>query len=140
MGGGSEPTAVCERAHRTRKEIGDIRVSGAEDPGVEIAPIGVDRAAILAPARHEDSEASRHRMVRDLLWAEFGITDRGEMITAHEVVWRGTQRRGEVRFPNRPAPERPSTHEINPPDPPSLPVVLPPPLHQRNRTPPDDTT
>src|SRR5260370_21440845 len=115
MGGGSEPTAVCERAHRTRKEIGDIRVSGAEDPGVEIAPIGVDTTAILAQARHEDSEASRHRMVRDLLWAEFGITDRGEMITAHEVVWRGTQRRGGVVFPHLRHRARPSTPEFSPP-------------------------
>jgi len=137
---GRERTVVAGTLRDLSKEFGEIRVSAAEDPGVEIALIGVDTSAILAQARHEDNEASRHRMVRDLLWAELGITDRGEMITAHEVVWRGTHRRVEIVFANVRDRERLSTQEFSPASPDSLRVIIDYPFDEGNRSPAEDTS
>src|SRR5260370_36619939 len=62
------------------------------------------------------------------------------MITAHEVVWRGTQWRVEVVFANVRDRERLSTQEFSPADPDSLRVIIDYPFDEGNRSPAEDTS
>ncbi len=137
---GQERAAVTKTLRDLSREFGEIRVSGAEDPRVEIALIGVDTTSILAQARQADNEAARHRAVRDLLWGEFGVADRGEMITTHEVVWRGTQRRVEMIFGNVRDRERLSAQEFSPADEGSLRVIIDYPFDEGNHSPAEDSS
>lgn len=135
---GRERAVVADTVRDLSRQFGEIRVSGAEDPRVEIALIGVDTTAILAQVRHADSEGARHRQIRDLLWAEFGVIDRGEMVTAHEVVWRGTQRRVEIVFGNVRDRERLSAQEFQPSEDGAIRVVVDYPFDEGNRSPAED--
>ena len=81
-------------------EFGEIRVSGTDDPGVEIALIGVDTTAILQQVRHVDDDAARRRLVKDLLWKELGVADLNEFVSTRAITWKGTERTVELVFAN----------------------------------------
>jgi hypothetical protein len=97
---GQDRVTVARTLRELSGEFGEIRVSGADDPSVEIALIGVDTGEILRKVINVDDDAARRRLIKALLWEEFGVTDKGEFISACPVIWRGTERVAELIFGN----------------------------------------
>ena len=93
---GQDRTLVARTLRELNGEFGEIRVSGTGDPSVEIALIGVDTSEILQKVINVDDDAARRRLIRTLLWEEFGVIDRGEFVTTCPVIWRGTERTAEL--------------------------------------------
>ena len=67
---------------------------------MEINLIGVNTGEILQQVINVDDDAARRRLIKALLWEEFGVIDRGEFITTCPVMWRGTERTAELVFAN----------------------------------------
>jgi hypothetical protein len=97
---GQESRTVARTLRELAGEFGEIRVSDADNPAVEISLIGVSTDDILRQVIHVDDPATRRRLVKGLLWDDFKISDRGEFITTCPVVWRGTERIAELVFAN----------------------------------------
>jgi hypothetical protein len=97
---GQEQKAVARTLRALAGEFGEIRVSDADNPSVEINLIGVNTGEILQQVVHVDDGAARRRLIKALLWEEFRVTDRGEFTTTCPVVWRGTDRTVELVFAN----------------------------------------
>lgn len=97
---GQEQKTVARALRELAGEFGEIRVSEADNPSVEINLIGVDTGEILRQVSHVEDDAARRRLIKTLLWEEFGLTERGEFTTTRPVVWRGTERTAELLFGN----------------------------------------
>jgi hypothetical protein len=97
---GREAKEVTRTLRELAGEFGEIQVSEADNPSVQVNLIGVDTSKILRDVIHVDDDAARRRLVKTMLWAEFKVTDRGEFTTNWPVVWRGTDRIAELAFAN----------------------------------------
>jgi hypothetical protein len=97
---GQEQKAVARTLRALAGEFGEIRVSDADNPSVEINLIGVNTGEILQQVIHVDDPAARRRLIKALLWEDFHVTDRGEFTTTAPVLWRGTERIAELVFAN----------------------------------------
>jgi hypothetical protein len=97
---GQEQKTVARTLRELAGEFGEIRVSEADNPSVEINLIGVDTGEILRQVIHVEDDAARRRLIKTLLWEELGLTDRGELTTTYPVLWRGTERTAELLFAN----------------------------------------
>ena len=134
---GQERTAVARTLRELSGEFGEIRVSAAGDPAVEIALIGVDTGEILQKVINVDDDAARRRLVKAMLWDEFGVTDRGEFITTGPVTWRGTERTAELVFGNVRDPDL-ADSQFEPELPSAIRVVIDYPFDEGNHYPSDD--
>jgi hypothetical protein len=134
---GQDRTLVARTLRELNGEFGEIRVSGTGDPSVEIALIGVDTAEILRKVINVDDDAARRRLIRALLWEEFGITDRNEFVTTGPVIWRGTERIAELVFGNVRDPEL-ADGQFEPELPGAVRVVIDYPFDEGNHSPADD--
>jgi len=134
---GHERVAVAKTLRDLSGEFGEIRVSAAGDPAVEIALIGVDTAEILQKVINVDDDAARRRLTKALLWDEFGVTDKGEFITTGPVVWRGTERTAELIFGNVRDPDL-ADSQFEPELPSAVRVVIDYPFDEGNHYPADD--
>jgi len=74
---GQDQKMVARTLRELAGEFGEIRVSEADNPAVEINLIGVNTSEILQQVIHVDDNAARRRLIKALLWEDFGITDRG---------------------------------------------------------------
>jgi hypothetical protein len=97
---GQEPRTVARTLRELAGEFGEIRVSDADNPAVEISLIGVNTDDILRQLIHVDDPAARRRLIKDMLWEDFRIAGRGEFVETCPVVWRGTDRVAELVFAN----------------------------------------
>ena len=97
---GQDQKMVARTLRELAGEFGEIRVSEADNPSVEINLIGVNTSEILQQVIHVDDDAARRRLIKALLWADFGVTDRGEFTTTCPVIWKGTERTAELVFAN----------------------------------------
>jgi hypothetical protein len=98
---GQEDSLILGRLRHWAANVGEIHVSDdPHNPTVSLQITGVDVDAILAQASAEDNPGNRLRKIRSLVFGLCGIQDRDELFLSHEVTWRGTKRRVEVRFSN----------------------------------------
>ncbi|MGI8447170.1 MAG: phage resistance protein [Streptosporangiaceae bacterium] len=134
---GQDRVAVARTLRELSGEFGEIRVSGADDPSVEIALIGVDTSEILRKVINVDDDAARRRLIKGLLWEEFGVTDKGEFITTCPVTWRGTDRVAELVFGNVRHPDL-ADSQFEPEVPSAIRVVIDYPFDEGNHYPSDD--
>jgi len=134
---GQDRTLVARTLRELNGEFGEIRVSGTGDPSVEIALIGVDTGEILQKVINFDDDAARRRLIRTLLWEEFGVIDRGEFITTCPVIWRGTERTAELVFGNVRDPDL-AESQFEPELPSAIRVVIDYPFDEGNHSPADD--
>jgi hypothetical protein len=95
-----ERRTVAATLRYLARKFGEFRVSEDEDPRVDLAIIGIDTEGVLRQARYVDDAAARRRVIKDLLWEEMDVADKGELVTAIDIVWRGTTRRVELVFGN----------------------------------------
>ncbi|BCS31419.1 hypothetical protein TBR22_A06200 [Luteitalea sp. TBR-22] len=98
---GQEDSLIIGRLRNWAANVGEIHISDDRtNPTVSLQITGVDVDGILAQASAEDNPGNRLRKIRSLVFGLCGIQDRDELFLSHEVVWRGTKRRVEVRFSN----------------------------------------
>ncbi|MEV4296063.1 phage resistance protein [Microbispora rosea] len=135
---GQERALVARTLRELASTFGEIRVSGADDPAVEMALIGVDTQGIMAQARSYDDPAARRRLLQDLLWAELGVTNSGQFESRKQIVWRGTSRTVEVVFANIRDPERLDSRQFEPSEPGALRIIVDYPFDDGNFGPADD--
>lgn len=135
---GGERDQVADTLRDLSGEFGEIRVHGGDDPGVEIALIGVDTKAIVDQARGYVDEAAKRTALRDLLWDDIGVTDSGQLVTTHRINWRGTGRTVELVFGNVRDTERLADAQFEPDDQDALRVVIDYPFDDGNFGPADD--
>jgi hypothetical protein len=134
---GQDRAAVGKSLRELSGEFGEIRVSETSDPSVEIALIGVDTGEILQKVINVDDDAARRRLVKALLWEQFGVADRGEFITTCPVLWRGTERVAELVFGNVRDPDL-ADSQFEPELPSAIRVVIDYPFDEGNHYPSDD--
>jgi len=98
---GQESQEVLARLRRWAGQVGEIKISDdPQNPVIALQITGVDTESIIENNRRADNEGNRRRKVRDLLFRQLGIEDRGELQIAHEKLWRGTVRRYDIVFGN----------------------------------------
>jgi len=96
-----ERALVAATLRELSAQFGEIRLSGSDDdPRVDLALIGVDTEGIIRDNRHDDDDAARRRLVRELVWKDLGLADEGTFETHAEVTWRGTSRPVDVLMDN----------------------------------------
>jgi hypothetical protein len=127
---------------RTLKELaaqfGEFRLSGSEDdPRVDLALIGVDTEGIIRDSRHADDDATRRRLVRQMLWDELKLPDDDAFETRTDIVWRGTTRAVDVLMDNIRDRDRMPSGMFQP-DPDTVRVVIDYPWDEGNHSPQDD--
>lgn len=98
---GREAQAVLTRCQRWGGQVGEIKVSEkSSNPTIGIQIAGVDTESILEQAQIHDSDGSRRKMIKDLVFEAFGIHDDGQLFIEHRWLWRGTWRHVDVLFQN----------------------------------------
>ncbi|MGI5154401.1 phage resistance protein [Microbispora sp. CA-102843] len=135
---GREPRAVAETLRKMANEFGEIRVSDAEDPSVEVALIGVDTKAILAQVVHAADESAKRTTIKELLWSELGVVDKGQFVPTTTVIWRGTLRTVEVAFANVRDRDKVATGEFSPTEPDAIRFVIDYPFDEGTHSPAED--
>jgi len=101
---GTEATLAASKLRTWGAQIGQLHVGMQPDPTVRVQLEGVDLGPILEQARGVDTQGARQRVLKELLFDLLGLTDTtqrsAEWGIDHTVEWRGTKRRGHVRFGN----------------------------------------
>lgn len=98
---GREAQAVLTRCQRWGGQVGEIKIAEKSDnPTIGIQIAGVDTESILEQAQIHDSDGSRRKMIKDLVFEAFGIHDDGQLFIEHRWLWRGTWRHVDVLFQN----------------------------------------
>ncbi len=98
---GQEGAEVLTRLRRWASQVGEIKISDdPRNPVISIQTSGVDTEVIIENNRRADNDGNRRRKVRDLLFRQLGIEDRGQLQLSYEKLWRGTQREFTIVFGN----------------------------------------
>lgn len=103
---GTEGAAAAQRLRDYASNLECLHVGDAVagDPTVHIELESVDVRPILSAHQAHDTLGQRQRVLRQLLFSRLGLSDeesaRGEPEAEHKTEWRGTTRRGTVRFAN----------------------------------------
>jgi hypothetical protein len=134
---GQEQKMVARTLRELGGEFGEIRVSNADNPTVEINLIGVNTNEILQQVIHVDDPAARRRLIKTLLWEDFKVTDRGEFTTTCSVTWKGTERTAELVFANVRDPDL-ADAQFEPEVPGAVRVIIDPPFDEASYWPSDD--
>ncbi|MFY9343401.1 MAG: phage resistance protein [Planctomycetota bacterium] len=98
---GQETSTVLNKLQNWAADISEIQSEGdPKNPTWALRILGVDTAAILEKARHNDNPGNRKIKVREILFGRLGIEWKDEFEVVHEHVWRGTRRRLTVVYGN----------------------------------------
>ncbi|GAA4919013.1 hypothetical protein LX16_4421 [Stackebrandtia albiflava] len=133
---GTEVRTVAQTLRDLGAEFGDFHVTQDPDPRVDVNLIGVDTHRIIQLAGPQyDSPEDRQRKLRQLLWAELGLTDDGTPTAVKTIVWRGTERTVEVVYGNV---REQATATFHPDRPGAIKVLIDYPFDTGNFGPSDD--
>ncbi|MBK6715972.1 MAG: phage resistance protein [Burkholderiales bacterium] len=97
---GQEAQQVLRKLRDWAGEVGELKVTDDANPVLSIQITGVDLEPVLKAAEVVDNPGNRRKTVRELLFKELGIEDKGAMFHHFERVWRGTRREVEVVYEN----------------------------------------
>jgi len=97
---GREVTQVLQKCRKWAGRVGEIKISDDANPTITIQLSGVDTEAILEDAKVHDSEGSRKKLIKDLVFEAFGVKDDNQLFLQHQFVWKGSRRTVEVLFQN----------------------------------------
>ncbi|MBR9910596.1 MAG: cell division protein ZapE [Gammaproteobacteria bacterium] len=99
---GREATTVYQKCRKWAGRVGEIKISddSTANPTIAIQLSGVDTESILEQARIHDNDGARRKLVKDLVFDAFGVTDDNQLFIEHQWQWRGTRRSVEVMFQN----------------------------------------
>ncbi|RZS57946.1 DUF6079 family protein [Sphaerotilus mobilis] len=97
---GQEAQHVLRKLRDWAGEVGELKVSDDANPVVSIQITGVDLEPVLKAAEVVDNPGNRRKTVRELLFDQLGIEDKGTMFHHVDHQWRGTRREVEVVYEN----------------------------------------
>jgi hypothetical protein len=97
---GTEASTAAQRLRNWASALGQIHVGNEGDPSVSIDVGQADLEPILQQARDADNAGARQRIVRDILFESLGLDPKGDWGQDDQIEWRGTIRKGHVRFGN----------------------------------------
>jgi hypothetical protein len=96
---GREAQDAVLRLRDYAAEVGKLHVGDQDDPTVSVALEGVDVRPLLDQEKVQNSPGARRRRIRELLFTTLGLTETDAEL-AYQLEWRGTIRRGTIRFGN----------------------------------------
>lgn len=97
---GREAQDVLRKCRDWASEIGEIKITEDQNPIISIQVTGVDIEPILRAAYLNDNPGNKRKRIREALFTELGIEDKGELFNHYEFNWRGTRREVELLFEN----------------------------------------
>lgn len=97
---GREAQTVLQKCRRWAGQVGEIKISDDASPLIGIQLSGVDTESIIEKARINDNAGNRRRLIKTMVFDEFGIHEEPQLFVEHEFLWRGTRRQVEVLFQN----------------------------------------
>lgn len=98
---GQEAQEVLSRMRRWAGQVGEIKISDdPQNPVIACQIFGVDTESIVENNRAADNVGNRRKKVREMLFQQLGIQDRGELQITYEKLWRGTRRSFDIVFGN----------------------------------------
>ena len=97
---GREGQEVLRRCKTWAANVGELRIGEEVNPTITVQLSGVDTESITAQAEREDTPGNRLRLVRQMLFKELGIEERGEFFVNYDFTWKNTRRSSEVLFRN----------------------------------------
>lgn len=97
---GQEAQQVLRKLRDWAGEVGELKVTDDANPVVSIQITGVDLEPVLKAAEVVDNSGNRRKTIRELLFEQLGVADRGNMFHHYDYNWRGTRREVEVVYEN----------------------------------------
>jgi hypothetical protein len=97
---GREAQDVLRKCRDWASEIGEIKVTEDQNPIISIQVTGVDIEPIVRAAEVNDNPGNRRKRIREALFNELQIEDRGDLFNTYEFTWRGTRREVELLYEN----------------------------------------
>lgn len=98
---GQEKQAVANKLRKwVASGLHQIQLGRQDDPGVSIELHGVDLKPIMEQASAVNSSARRQNEIRRMLFEAMGVEVDVEAGVDETIEWRGSRRRGHVRFGN----------------------------------------
>jgi hypothetical protein len=97
---GREGQEVLRRCRAWAGSVGEIRIGDETNPTISIQLSGVDTDTILKQAEREDNRGNRLRLIRAMLFGQFGIKGEDELEQYYEFDWKNTKRSCTVLFSN----------------------------------------
>ncbi|MEP7311642.1 MAG: phage resistance protein [Pseudomonadota bacterium] len=131
---GQEAQQVMRKIRDWAGEVGEIKVTDDTNPLVSIQITGVDLEPVLLAAASNDNPGNRKKKIRELLFEQLGVEDRGQLFLEYQFNWRGTPRTVELLYEN----VREMADDRLRGRPGAWTVVLDFPFDEPNRTPADD--
>ena len=96
---GREAKDAVIRLRDYAAEVGKLQIGSEDDPTLAIALQGVDVKPLLDQERVQDGPGARRRRLRELLFQALQLNDTLAELP-YSLEWRGTMRKGTVRFGN----------------------------------------
>lgn len=97
---GREAQDVLRKCRDWAGEIGEIKITEDQNPIISIQVTGVDIEPILRAAEANDNPGNRRKRIREALFKELEIEDRGDLFNTYAFNWRGTRREVELLYEN----------------------------------------
>ncbi|MCB9660515.1 MAG: hypothetical protein H6726_22920 [Sandaracinaceae bacterium] len=97
---GNEVATSAKRLRDWASQVGQLQIGEQSDPTVSLRLEGVSVGPILQSARDKDSHGARQLALRNMLFEAMGLESPNDSKTEKALTWRGTNRRGLVRFAN----------------------------------------
>ena len=99
---GNEAALVLGKVRKWAQVVGEISIGEGDNPVISLDLSGVDYDSILERVANEDTEGARRRLLKEMLFAQFGVKDDNGLFgtAAVSTVWRGTRRTVDVLFGN----------------------------------------
>ena len=99
---GNEARIVHQKVREWAESIGEISIGEGDNPVISLDLSGVDYDSVLERVANEDTEGARRRLLKSMLFEQFGISEDNSLYGSSSVatVWRGTKRRVDVLFGN----------------------------------------
>ncbi len=97
---GQEAALAARQLREWASDIPELRVGDEADPSVRISLDAIDIEPILQRAAQADSDGSRRRILKDILFQQLGIAESREEDVTRDVLWKGTRRRCRILFGN----------------------------------------
>lgn len=131
---GQEAQQVMRKIRDWAGEVGEIKVTEDTNALVSIQITGVDLEPVLLAAASNDNAGNRKKKIRELLFEQLGVKDKGQLFLEYQFQWRGTPRTVELLYEN----VREMADDRLRGRPGAWTVVLDFPFDEPNRTPADD--
>lgn len=97
---GQEAAIAARQLREWNSDIPELRVGDEADPSTRLSLDAIDIEPILQRAAQADSDGSRRRVLKDILFEQLGIEEARDEDVVREVVWKGTKRRCRILFGN----------------------------------------